>query len=887
MRSRAFLASLCLALPLGCSAAVAAGCDGKPIVEDNFDHPPPGWRSPGPEISAVDGTLQLSPGPGQLLAIPVPWNGATHYDACVTTSFVSGHGIYVALALSASDGGPQLIFRADADGEAAVYRYDPATDQWTVLMPFGSDPAIQSGPGATNRLRLLVEQAQTTFFINDKAMAVVPSSLGVGSSKLEIQTVSEHSGGSVWRIDDMIVTTPEAAMAASQASQSTAPPPDAGGKSFSPPPGGGGASSASGTKPASKPDLVTLFGRPSVWKPASGGLSSADTASYDLAKYQALLNAKTPIKGFSITKLSGNPHPPAGEEEIDYDIRSTSNPAVTGKAVIRFLASKSQADAYFAGEYSPFVQEAMSDWGSLQVHGGVVGDSDQFMSEFMKDEDPEERTHFVWMVDPGAGAERVRTSYQFESEVGFVSLVLPRPGVGADDKPRQATAQAAIEAVFELQHMVASVPIAPSTAAAGSGGTPAVGPRAAATDNGDCQGVVLSDNDFDVVPYGWEKSGTDYAFTDDGKFTERPRRAKATDYYWAIGDTRTFDACVTAAYVGGSGNYLAFGVQQGGNGDRLMLMLWSNGTVDLQRYQPSGVWTSLMPSRVGAVSGVDDGKEFKLAVKVRGNDASFYIDGKLIDTAKGAVPQGDLAVLTQSGSGPDGSSIWSFDDLLVTDGGTVPGAPEVAVRAHGGCTGALQESETFDPATMDPKLLQLGDDYDFSGRHLSMTADDKNAYSYLEWLKDDNQTDPDPSRHNFDFCGSVMLASGPGLFGGLYVEDGAKNTIIQFGVGNDGTAAVARIDAAGGRTTYLIPDRADTAIRAGQGNVNFLHIAIRGNQMTFFVNNQRFGALTDALPVGTLRLGVIGSTGKKTPPAVWTFDDLTLAAPDAGDLTLR
>ena len=590
----------------------------------------------------------------------------------------------------------------------------------------------------------------------------------------------------------------------------------------------------------------------------------------ELAVYNDLLEPKLGIEGYSVTRATGNLHPAAGLAEIDYDLKATGS-AATGTAMYRFYKSEADAARYFgASERSNFVSDAKAEWGSEDVHPSLI----QTPSLFEDDQDQEDVTHLVWVVDPDAGVERVRLAFQDENLIGVVSFTIPRPGVKPTDDVRQQTVNVALKALVQLDLDQGAVALKHFSGGNGAG----------ASWNGEdeeaagCQGAILSNNDFDTVPYGWKVSGPHYRFAD-GKFTVLPRKNDVESYYWAVGEARTFDACVVASFVTGSGNFMAFGVQQGDKGQWLALTLWFNGTAEVQTYDPATrTLKSLVPAEVGAAPGIGDGTAVRLAMKIRGSDATFYINGRKFASVAGAVPQGALSVLLQGGSAAGGSSTWAFDDLLVTDGSTAPGGPNAAALVQEGCTGTILISDNFEGSEA-PANWQLDQDLKVVDGHFTIKAKKKGLPKTVTWLDFKGQTDPDPANHDVDFCASTVLESGAGLFGGLLVGDGDGKNEVTFGVGNDGTAEIDSYDVNTGHRTRLVKLRADPAIRAGQGNVNFLRVEVRGNEMIFFVNNRRFDSVTDALPQGKLILGLMASTGKNSP-AVWGFDNLTLSKPD-------
>jgi hypothetical protein len=93
MKRRVVLAALVLSLSvIGSNAAFAAGCNGSVLLNEDFEHPPSDWKPSGPEVTVVDGKLQISPKTGKTITIPVAFSGASEFEACVTTSLVAGPG---------------------------------------------------------------------------------------------------------------------------------------------------------------------------------------------------------------------------------------------------------------------------------------------------------------------------------------------------------------------------------------------------------------------------------------------------------------------------------------------------------------------------------------------------------------------------------------------------------------------------------------------------------------------------------------------------------------------------------------------------------------------------------------------------------------------------
>ena len=786
-------------------AAVTADCSGDPIFQENFDHPPADWK-PTPEFDAVDGKLQIDVPSGGVVALPINVRDAKEYDVCLTTRLVSGAGKYVSLDLSAGASDPLLVFSVNSDGTGDIFRYDRASKQWTPVVATKRFSAIKAGTGGENRLRLAIGARVLTLYLNDREFGSIANPFGASQTSIKLQAVSASGGASTWTVDDLLVATPA----------------DAGDQ----------------TLPLSIDQLIT---------------------------YKSLANASLGLKGFSVTRHSGDPHPPSGLAQLTVALAGTDSDA-TGQAIFRFYGSSEDAAAYLGdGKHSPFLDEIKSTWsGPLQT--GQI-------------EDGEDTVYLAASVDP-AGYERVWAGSRVDEVVTLGSFVVPRPGVQPTDSVRQQTLRDAAANVYQLYGDLLEAELAHPTGAgsgmsrAGSGASGESGGTSGGSSNGGdtsvadagCQGTPLYQTGFDDVPPRWKTNDPSFS-VEGGKLLLRSKPGAYIWNNWSVGDIRSFDACVTAALVDGPGRYVALSVQQTDTSTRTLFAVWSDGSADIEHEEmPAKTWTNLIPSKDNVVSGFGGGAEVRLHVKVRGGDATFYVNGRQIAFVAGAVPSGELNVRVEGGATEDGIATWSFDDLVVTNG-----TDHADPAAAAGCQGEVLAKESFDGRTPAPWASLPDTDYSHVGvadGHFVMAADDSRGSAYVEAKVGDGQ------QTAVEYCASVVRESGPVRFGGLTVKGANSRYRLVFAVGSGNTADVYRFNVRSGGSSAVLRTREVKSIRQDAGAVNYLRIEVNGRDLSFFVNGELFGSTSRNVTDGGLLIGLQVATFGPDP-GVWYFDDVT------------
>jgi hypothetical protein len=348
------------------------------------------------------------------------------------------------------------VFSVDSSGAAAVHLHNRAADTWTRIVSPRKDAAIRTGLGAENRLRLVVDSAQSSFHVNDSVFGPVPNAIIGGAKQLRIAAASDNSAASTWTIDDLIVSAPSAPGAAVEA---------------------GGAAPSSGSESSEAAELPPAangaFNSKEVDDFFEGGLPDAGTEEFgsgepdqggaapalsekESAVYKDLLASKLAIDGFSVIRATGNARPSAGVAELDYDLQATDSTA-TGQAMYRFYGSESEAAAYFQdGGGSSFAGDAKAAWG-VEVHTGRL-------------DDPVDVIHVVWAIDAERGAELIRLGTQDADVVAMLSLTIPRPGVQPTDSLSQETIDAGANAIDQLMEDEIEFALKHASRDGGSGG---------------------------------------------------------------------------------------------------------------------------------------------------------------------------------------------------------------------------------------------------------------------------------------------------------------------------------------------------------------------------------------------------------------------------------
>ena len=204
-------AAFCAGLAAGgCGSAFAEDCAGNVFSHETFDAQPSGWTS-NPQVKVEDGRLQMMPNAGQSLSIPVAVPDQGAFEACVTANLAAGSGGQVSFVVSMPRHNSEVFFTLDSKGTVNIRRHDTATGKWTSVDEAGGDPAVKTGIGGTNRLRVEIDEF-ATLYVNDSPLPLASALDEVAGAPLQLrlQIDADKRGPSIWLIDDVVISTADA-----------------------------------------------------------------------------------------------------------------------------------------------------------------------------------------------------------------------------------------------------------------------------------------------------------------------------------------------------------------------------------------------------------------------------------------------------------------------------------------------------------------------------------------------------------------------------------------------------------------------------------------------------------------------------------------------------
>ena len=102
------------------------------------------------------------------------------------------------------------------------------------------------------------------------------------------------------------------------------------------------------------------------------------------------------------------------------------------------------------------------------------------------------------------------------------------------------------------------------------------------------------------------------------------------------------------------------------------------------------------------------------------------------------------------------------------------------------------------------------------------------------------------------------------------------NSYYLFVIDATGQYKVLRY--AGGRYLFPIPFQANAAIKKGTGQTNSLHVATKGTQATFYVNDQQVGTASGQPADGGSQVGIYAESDANAPTS-WMYSGFIISKP--------
>ncbi len=387
---------------------------------------------------------------------------------------------------------------------------------------------------------------------------------------------------------------------------------------------------------------------------------------------------------------------------------------------------------------------------------------------------------------------------------------------------------------------------------------------------GPCEGPVLLQSNFDVVPLMWQTSANNPSVSD-GQLVMQPSQNGISRVSLDLGGGHDIEACIFSAFAGGHGGQAGLSVFAAGT--EILFAIDDSGRAVIRKNgSDTNGWVDLVPPR--ADPAIAPKFEFnQLAVKINGSNATFSVNDVELAAVKGAIPDGPLTLSIDATSDAEAVSTWRFDELTVTvdpiiaaiaqSAGGPPGLLDTLVEEAPGCSGATILSDDFTvqvsgPLAADPALAVVDGKLD-----MKLSA---NGNHRVPW--------PVAGSREVDACATVALVDGAGSDASLNI--GGADGAVLFDVDpQHGVAGIYLRDAMNA-VSSLVKKRWMPALRRDPGAENKLHIRITGDRAIFYVNGAKFDSVEGRLPKGPLHVELEGLGGRSE--ATWAFDDLKVTS---------
>jgi TIR domain len=188
----------------------ANACDPKasPAFFDDFTMPDPGWGPANPTISIRDGRMVLKPKPSTIEAaiyLPLMFSTAS---VCADITFPAQAGETPGAAAGgiifwASDYRNYHVVQIYPDGTYSVWR--KIDGEWATVIPRATASAIHQGPGAGNRLKIVLDHTAVTVVINDATVTTFHGQPRNAGGAVGLYAGSGKASESEWRFANLVV----------------------------------------------------------------------------------------------------------------------------------------------------------------------------------------------------------------------------------------------------------------------------------------------------------------------------------------------------------------------------------------------------------------------------------------------------------------------------------------------------------------------------------------------------------------------------------------------------------------------------------------------------------------------------------------------------------
>ncbi len=360
-----------------------------------------------------------------------------------------------------------------------------------------------------------------------------------------------------------------------------------------------------------------------------------------------------------------------------------------------------------------------------------------------------------------------------------------------------------------------------------------------------CQGPILVQSSFDAAPAIWAKN-TNIQFASYGGLSLNPFPNLRIEASLDLGGRHDVDACAIVRLADGPASDqggLAFSI-----GDtEILFLVDGGGEAEIAKYdEGTKTRTQLASWQDGSAITAGfhirpKGQDNRLAVRIVGGDATFWVNGTEVASVGGAIPLGPLTLsLYASAFNQDIDATWQFGGLTVAalpHSGIEAAPADIALLEKNteGCSGEAIVSDSFGaplPKAVDDPHVAVAD-----GK-LTINADADKA-SYLAWgLR---------GSRDVDACATVAAVDGSGGYAGLDLAAGNVDVLFLIDP-RQRRATVYRRDNATNAYSPLVADRKTSSVFTSAENR--LHVRLNGDTAVFYINGVAFGSTKGALPAG-------------------------------------
>jgi hypothetical protein len=206
-------AAMATAMLVLVGAAAAQACEGKRVLfEDRFDENElqSTWDGSPDEVKLQDGRMIVTTKPDWTVWVP---NTASLYDdidMCVdvtTVQAVDPATNRVGLVFWYTDDKNFYTLETDASGNASVWRKQRG--KWLEQVSWAKEPALHTGDGATNQLRVVTKGNAATVYINGEKFKDITGQPPDNGQEIGVIAYSPKKGAATYAFANVKITQPD------------------------------------------------------------------------------------------------------------------------------------------------------------------------------------------------------------------------------------------------------------------------------------------------------------------------------------------------------------------------------------------------------------------------------------------------------------------------------------------------------------------------------------------------------------------------------------------------------------------------------------------------------------------------------------------------------